>query len=354
MSVKKYPSINGLRAISILMVIAFHLTAMEYFEQPFTQMVWLEPFTKIFHNGYFGVNVFFVISGFLITTLLMKEEIQSGTISLKKFFIRRTLRIFPAYYFLLLVYAVLQFCAIIYINWGSWATAVTYMKYFNWKKDWFTSHAWSLSIEEHFYLFWPFLFMQGQKIRRNATVIMMVLAPLLLLLMQILSIGWLNDQIIFTRIDAIATGCYFAIYQDVIIEKLSKYWTLCFYASLIVLFALPNLWELSTDSNSEVFKIAFGTLKGPLGNFAIGTLMMYSVFGPQRLWFKFLNLRIMNFIGLISYSLYLWQQLFINKTELWFNQFPVNIFLILVIATFSYYIIERPFLQLKKKFVSIK
>jgi peptidoglycan/LPS O-acetylase OafA/YrhL len=59
---------------------------------------WLEPITKIFHNGYLGVNVFFVLSGFLITSLLIREETQSGTI-VKKFFIRRTLRIFPAYYF---------------------------------------------------------------------------------------------------------------------------------------------------------------------------------------------------------------------------------------------------------------
>lgn len=353
MSIKKIPSINGLRAISILVVIAFHLTAMGFLPQPYTDIVWLEPFTKIFYNGYLGVNVFFVISGFLITTLLMKETVKTGTISFKKFFIRRTLRIFPAYYFLLLVYAVLQFCAIIDINWGSWATAITYMKYFNWKKDWFTSHAWSLSIEEHFYLFWPFLFLQGEKIRKNASVIMMVLAPLMLLIMQLFSVRWLNDQIIFTRIDAIATGCYFAIYQDLIIEKLRHYWTLWFYVSLIVLFALPNLWELADQSSSQVFKIAFGTLKGTVGNFAIGILMMYSVFGPQRLWFKFLNLRIMNFIGLISYSLYLWQQLFIYKSAHWFNQFPVNIFLILVLATFSYYIIERQFLQLKKKFSNL-
>lgn len=353
MSIKKYPSINGLRAISILMVIAFHLTGMGYLRQPYTYIAWLEPLTKIFHNGYLGVNVFFVLSGFLITSLLIKEENQSGTISLKKFFIRRTLRIFPAYYFLLLVYAVLQIGAIIEIPWGSWTTAITYLKYFNWKKDWYTSHAWSLSIEEHFYLFWPFLFLQGQKIRRNASAIMMVLAPVMLLVMHVFSVGWLNDQIIFTRIDAIATGCYFAIYQGKIIEKLRRHWKLYFYASLFVLFAWPNVLELAEQSDSKVFAIAFGSLKGPIANFAIGVIMLYSVFGPQQLWFKFLNLRIMHFIGFLSYSLYLWQQLFINKTNLWFNQFPVNIVLIFLMAVFSYYIIERPFLQLKKKFSNL-
>jgi len=349
MSKIKYPSINGLRAVSILVVIAYHLVGMKYISGE-TTISWLQPLTRIWIDGFMAVNVFFVISGYLITTLLMHEEFKNKVVSLKDFFIRRTLRIFPAYYFLLLVYAIFQFFQIIDINWGSWATAITYTKYFNWKKDWFTSHAWSLGIEEHFYLFWPLLFMRGDRFRKYATIVMIILVPIIRILMALFEIRWLNEQMIFTRIDAIATGCFFALYQDVIIRKLSRHWTAYFYVSVVLLLALPYLPELFGKINLEFIFVPLGTTWGTIANFAIATIMMYSVFGPQRIWFKFLNLRFMNYIGLLSYSIYLWQQFFIYKSDNWWNQFPLNLLLILACALFSYYLIEKPFLKLKSKF----
>ena len=143
------PGISGLRALSIIMVLMSHWG---YFHP--------KGIFFIINNGAFGVNVFFVISGFLITTLLMKEEVDSGKISLRNFYIRRTLRIFPAFYFLLLFYFVLQLFHVITISVPSWITSLTYTKYFPIKNgnDNYTFHFWSLSIEEHFYLIWPFLF----------------------------------------------------------------------------------------------------------------------------------------------------------------------------------------------------
>src|SRR5438874_13781643 len=89
---KYFGSLDGLRCLSILMVIGFHcnLTC-----------------TSFFHTGQYGVSLFFVISGFLITTLLLREQKSSGTISLKNFYIRRTLRIFPLYYATLFIYIAL-------------------------------------------------------------------------------------------------------------------------------------------------------------------------------------------------------------------------------------------------------
>ncbi|HVG40283.1 MAG TPA: acyltransferase, partial [Chitinophagaceae bacterium] len=112
---KLLPSINGLRAISILLVIISHVAV-------YYQADWF--------IGQFGVNVFFILSGYLITRLLLVEEESKGTINLKKFYVRRTLRIFPAYYFMLLVYFILQVAGIIYLNSFAWLTALTYTKYF--------------------------------------------------------------------------------------------------------------------------------------------------------------------------------------------------------------------------------
>jgi len=113
----------------------------------------------------------------LITSLMIYEEDLYKTISIKNFYIRRILRIFPAYYFLLLVYLLLQFIGAIYISKTSWLTAFTYTKYFNWCLDWDTSHAWSLSVEEHFYLIWPLLFKFGKKYRGLIALMMLFIAP---------------------------------------------------------------------------------------------------------------------------------------------------------------------------------
>jgi len=98
------PSLNGLRAISILMVVASHL----YRHNFLPDNVLVRSIRLWFFNGALGVNVFFIISGFLITGLLIGEKENYGKISLKKFYLRRTIRIFPAYYFLLIVYSALQ------------------------------------------------------------------------------------------------------------------------------------------------------------------------------------------------------------------------------------------------------
>jgi peptidoglycan/LPS O-acetylase OafA/YrhL len=109
----KYPSIGGLRAISVILVIIFHLNLQQHIFHNLEKYPLLAPILSFLQDGQLGVNVFFVISGFLITSLLMEEERLNKAISLKGFYIRRTLRIFPAYYFLLFVYLLLQLDGII-------------------------------------------------------------------------------------------------------------------------------------------------------------------------------------------------------------------------------------------------
>ena len=106
----KYPSLNGLRAISILLVIIDHLCKhYDIFKNFIYEIPTIPRLVLLFiQDGALGVNIFFVISGFLITSLLLQEEESTQTISVKNFYLRRTLRIFPAYYTLLLFYFVLQ------------------------------------------------------------------------------------------------------------------------------------------------------------------------------------------------------------------------------------------------------
>ncbi len=156
-----FASLDGLRAVSILAVIWHHTAGAHYNEIP------------VLRAGYFGVDLFFAISGFLITTLLLREREKNGQISLIRFYIRRTFRIFPLYYTIILMYVAivsavepnsvagkeffhnLPYFLTYTSNWflGDWTDSGRVIFYF----------AWSLATEEQFYLVWPWVerFLKG-------------------------------------------------------------------------------------------------------------------------------------------------------------------------------------------------
>ena len=349
----RYPSLNGLRAISIFFVIFSHLSIQHKIFSELFKYKLLQPIINIIRDGNLGVNVFFVISGFLITTLLSEEYRKKQTISLRNFYIRRTLRIFPAYYFYLFVLFILQINNLVSVGGSSsWLSAITYTKYFNWKLDWVTAHAWSLSIEEHFYLFWPLLFLLGDKIRKNAAMVLVLLVPVIKLCLYFHPITWMNELTIFKRIDSIAIGCLTALYKDELLTVLKPYFKASFYLSVLGIYFLIYLPTISSklNVNLDFVIMLFGSTYGTLANVLIGIILLYSVFGHQGLWFRLLNSKILNYIGLLSYSIYLWQQLYISGYKYWITSFPQNVFFVFVTAIFSYHCIEQPFLRLKEKF----
>jgi peptidoglycan/LPS O-acetylase OafA/YrhL len=344
----RYASLNGLRAISIIIVIVSHL-ALNYAAFPeFLKSV------PLITDGKFAVNVFFVISGFLITRLLLQEEKLTKNISLKNFFIRRILRIFPAYYFLLSVYFILSCVGFLQLSNQSWLTSITYTKYFNWNQDWYTGHAWSLSIEEHFYLLWPLFFTFGPRGKRYFIFAVLLIVPVFRAFSYYNDVSWINPLTIFYRFDAIATGCLFALYQEKIVSVLTLHWKKYFYIAIALLLSLSLLAYFNDmyDWGLDFFIISIGSTYGTIANLLIAVILLCSVFGPQGIWFKFLNSRIMERIGILSYSIYLWQQLFTAKEDHFINRFPINIAFIIAASLCSYYFIEKPFLKLKTRFSS--
>ncbi len=292
---KKLPSLNGLRALSVMIVIIHHLAYRYDIFYSLMKFKYLTPILFFMQDGQFGVNVFFVISGFLITLLLINEELQFGKISLKYFYTRRIFRIFPAYYFLLLSYFILQYLNIIYVEKNNWIKALFYLTGFSANKDWLTGHFWSLSVEEFFYLLWPICFLKFKTKRTLITIFFILFVPVFRIFLSYHSISWINNLTIYLRIDSIALGCFIALKKDKIINMLSKHFFAFFLLSVIILFLLRYLSNLTYPFSG--IATVFGTTSGTFGNVAIGVIMLYSVFSKsQSIWIQILNSKVLNYI----------------------------------------------------------
>jgi peptidoglycan/LPS O-acetylase OafA/YrhL len=130
----RIPSLDGLRAVSIALVALAHLNGTRYFPTL--------PELGQWQLGNLGVRVFFVISGFLITTLLLEESERTGAVSLFQFYLRRCFRIFPAFYALCAVLFVLDQARIIALRPGDLLAAVTYTVNYHHDRAWYTGHIW--------------------------------------------------------------------------------------------------------------------------------------------------------------------------------------------------------------------
>lgn len=333
---KLIPSLNGLRAISILLVVFSHV-AYRNFGVPDAP------------GGQLGVNIFFVISGFLITLLLLKEEANTGTVSLRNFFTRRCLRIFPVFYFLLLVYFILQCAGILTLSSISWISSLTYTKYFfiTQHPDWETGHLWSLSVEEHFYLIWPVVFIYLKNYRRWFAIAIILIVPIVRLLSDIPILH------LFTRADALMWGCLVALnYEKVKVYILSKPKGIVFipFIMLAICLLVKKIPQFDDANGKSHVMAAFLGSYGMITDICICLIMVISINYQNNIYFKFLNWAPIDYIGKLSYGIYIWQQLFLSNHVGILSKLPINLICILGVSMFSFYCIEKPFINLKDRF----
>jgi len=151
---KKIPSLSGLRALSIIIVLIGHSRFVPNSPKCFS---FIEQY--IVHMS-FGVQMFYVISGFLITGLLLKEKAEQGSINIKRFYIRRFLRIFPVAFLFILTLVALKLTGVLYISNHDLACSAAYVvNFLPATRSWFIGHLATLSVEEQFYLTWPVFLM---------------------------------------------------------------------------------------------------------------------------------------------------------------------------------------------------
>lgn len=335
----RLPYLDGLRAISIIMVILCHLVAHYH-----PSSILPNALVAIFANGSLGVTIFFVISGFIITTLLLNELSISSTLSLKRFYLKRAFRILPPFYFYLLVVWLLHLGIGLSIDsTGIWTAATFTQRYLPYDVPWWTGHSWSLSVEEIFYVIWPFILLSfGKNKAGRFALLWVIFAPFI----RVASYFFVNDEIrdnietLFqVRADSIFFGALVAIYfDDVKSNSIANSFfrrklqiicmCLAIFVSPLLAFFYHRYYQMTLGYSLEPASVAI--------------FMWWLLKERPRSIGRILNSRLMIHIGLISYSLYIWQQLFLSPgKEFWFHLFPFNILLTFLTAEMSHRIIEK-------------
>jgi peptidoglycan/LPS O-acetylase OafA/YrhL len=152
-------------------------------------------------------------------------------------------------------------------------------------------------------------------------------------------------------------GCFFALHYQFILKKVTSWPTivkLIPFAMVVFCLLSKKLLPGAGSPFRDHFMLAFFGSFGLVTNVSIALVIIISIHSPGTLYFKLLNSRPLNFIGKLSYSIYLWQQLFFSKNVGFFSTFPLNILFIFIAALLSYYCIEKPFLKLKDRFSNRK
>jgi peptidoglycan/LPS O-acetylase OafA/YrhL len=354
------PEIDGLRGIAIGLVLFNHSTQIFH-----DSTVDAHPFWGLSHGAWLGVDLFFVVSGYLITTILLSS--RHHTSPFRTFWFRRALRIFPLAYFYLVLLVALglarpRFHDLAYSSLPVWIA--TYAVNFRIALEGWTfpevSHLWSLAIEEQFYLVWPFLVL-ALSVRRLQSVLLALLAVTPF-------VRWLTSEsygsdavyvLTFTRWDGLAAGALIATALQGPFRSTFFVWSRrLFFPSLLIVaatFAVP----LGVTSHHPTW---FDVIGYSLITLALAVWTVRAL-DPSARFRRYLRLRPLTYAGTLCYGLYIWHPLVgrvVRQTLAGLGLGSMRELLVLVwialtfaTAAASYRWLEAPFLRLKAHFPAV-
>lgn len=331
-----------MRAIAILCVLFAHVTESE--NLPHFELI--DQLQRIF-SGTLGVQIFFTISGFIITHLLVKEKTSQGQISLRHFWLRRSLRILPPATIYLLFLGLLQWQNLASVpaetQWGSLLFYRNMMPFDPWftSQQGFTGHFWSLAVEEQFYLIWPVLvaFLAVKKLRHLAWfgVMMSVAFRLTLPWLPEGSHRWLP-----MNLDGFMAGALLALDMN---SDRNALWLRAWGLRGLLIVSALIVTRISGSSLGSSFVMIQPLVVAAATAACIAGLAL-GCKGPES---RLLNWPPLVSLGLISYSVYLWQQVWLAPASHWLSGhapwlclFPQNLIMCVVCGVVSYWGIERP------------
>lgn len=376
------PILDGIRGMAILMVIICHTLGMfknvgGVYGNSFQKFIFF-----VLGSGWLGVDLFFVLSGFLITGILINSRGEQNYFI--NFYARRTLRIFPIYYLYITVVIFILPIFIPYMRDQIHSYLGLYYLYLhNFVRiangtlpEYLFSHLWSLAVEEHFYLIWPLVvYMVNDRKIFNVGLAVIVGAVLFRCYFIFISefrlgaIDYYVYRLTFCRADALMLGAMlaYAVKNELLSKFLQKYWMVFFYGSglasmiLLVYAFLDGIGNMVDNSNKTVHSIGFTLFS------IFFTVLIYSLLNARQGSFlsRFFDNTMMRFFGKYSYAMYILHVpliafVYANYLEL-ASYDPLAKVLILFVATLSltsviswlsYHLIEKHFLSLKRFFVS--
>ncbi len=339
-----------LRGIGVILILGRHLTAIPP-NAPWFLMVF---FQRWYETGWMGVDLFFVLSGYLVTGLMLREFSARGKFDAKRFLIRRGFKIYPSYYVLLcFTWLTIAISGRAYLPFTGLAQALFIQNYYPGENHYPLGHTWSLAVEEHFYLLVAALFVllvtkkAGLRVFASVCAVFIIVVPILRFV-DLYHYGRILNHITHLRIDALFMGALLSCAHHHYGERFeavfrNKAMILTITSALLLLpsafFGFTNCWAFSIGLTAE--QLAFCLI----------IMLMLVNSKPHGLWAAVLST-----IGLYSYSIYVWHAP-IEKL-CYAIPIPTNLFLLQVAAycigsvlggiAFAK-LIESPFLKLRDK-----
>ncbi len=361
---RHYPELDGIRSIAILLVIFFHCRIIAAPQNPAEKIYY-----ALVESGWIGVDLFFVLSGFLITGILLDTFKQENYF--RNFYLRRILRIFPLYYAVLLLFTLLAAFGL--LEFFEQKSAMAQASYWLYLQNWLAlldlaptkiiSHFWSLAIEEQFYLLWPALILFAA--RRNSVGRLGILTIILAFVVRVVFVHYEKLAYFFTfsRMDTLALGACVAVLLRQH-GSLGRFRTAAFLLaafSAVTVVTVGIMQKGFYGHDPEV--LLYGLL--PLGIFFASFLTIALTSNENGALRLFLRNEQLRMIGVISYGVYIFhwpiivlvQPMWPSIESFWVNQlgfFALITVMSVLVAWFSYRFFEKPFLQLKDKIAPVQ
>lgn len=350
-----YPALTGIRGLAIILVLLYHLGINHFLRQ---YNSWL--------TGRAGVDIFFVLSGFLISTLLIKEKINHGQVSLKNFYIRRALRILPVAYLYLAVMIFLNQGFHLGITRNSFISGFLFLKNLPGDiHDHWTGHFWSLSVEEQFYLFFPLLVIWMDL---NKLFILINSALSLVLLFSLLGVYHITDGI--PILHAISHVIMYVFWEGPFAILVGCLFSILAFKGFFPTQTTRNSWlpavlflTLAILIRSPSFRLYSPYLSEFIADMLTGLVVMLSIRSASLIT-RLLSSPFFILMGMLSYSIYMWQQIFewmpiyLTFSGSWNLSSGAKLLItdllrlagILCLSALSYYFFEKKFLKIKTHF----
>lgn len=363
---EKFPAFDGFRGIGVVVVIFTHCP--QVLESGLYNAIW--HVNQLSRVGYIALDIFFVMSGFFITRLLLRERAKTGRISFKDFYIRRALRIFPVYYLTVIA------CLLLFKF--STADTISLLSYtFNFYHPLHPTpnpleHTWSLSVEEQFYFFWPLLILLVPRFWLNRT--MGVVVPLLAIASGfVMAIVFLNHDpreagdvvymSLFTRMLSLSLGGWLAL-REFENKPLRGWRCLALFLGALVVLTLDRMGRNLGIITSQPIYWTIALIAYAMVSVAFVATMVFDSGILKRIMTAILSIKLLRVLGQMSYAMYVFHlpvlfYLGINDAALDGAKVPI----LMVVAAFaltiglsilSYYLLETPMAKLKESFGKVR